>query len=89
MIDSPIPKTAGLADLLNLLKAEGLADFGEVFVFICATLKTRQFACAAKVIELVQSLLQSTRLVFVFSTENLVFARMNLKPTVFKNFAFD
>ena len=42
-----IPKTAGLAGLeglLNLLlqQAEGLADFREIFVFICETLKTRR-----------------------------------------------
>ena len=40
-------------------------------------------------LELVQSLLPSTRLVFIFSTGNFVFARMNLKLAVFKKFAFD
>ena len=42
--DSPIPKTAGLAGLLNLLlqKAEGLADFGEILDFIFRNLKTRR-----------------------------------------------
>ena len=35
---------AGLEGPLNFLlqKAEGLADFGEIFVFICETLKTRR-----------------------------------------------
>ena len=42
--------------------------------------KRGEFACAAMVIESVQSLLPST---------GLVFARMNLKPTVLKNFVFD
>ena len=47
LIDSQIPKTAGLAGLeglLNLLlqKAEGLADFVEIPVSICQTLKMRQ-----------------------------------------------
>ena len=42
LIDSPIPKTAGLAGLEGLLnfllqKAEGLADFEEILVFICET----------------------------------------------------
>ena len=41
------------------------------------------------VIELVQSLLPSTGLVLCFSIGNLVFARMNLKPAVLKNFVFD
>ena len=53
MIDSQIPKTAGLeglegleglAGLLSLLlqKPEGLADFGEILDFICGTAKTRR-----------------------------------------------
>ena len=37
------------------------------------------------VIERDQSLLPSTRLVFVFSTENLLFVGMNLKPAVLNN----
>ena len=41
------------------------------------------------IIQLIQSLLPSTGLVFVFSTGNLVFSRMNLKPAVLKNFVFD
>ena len=46
LIDSPIPKMAGLAGLQSLLlqKAEGLADFGEILDFICRTLKTRRLA---------------------------------------------
>ena len=94
LIDYQIPKTAGLAcleGLLNLLfiQVEGLADFGEILVFICETLKTRrgEFARAAMVIESVQSLLSSTGLVFMFSTGNLVYARMILKTAtaVLKN----
>ena len=47
LIDSPLPKMAGLAGLLKVLnlllqKAEGLADFGEILDFICKTLRTRQ-----------------------------------------------
>ena len=53
---------------------------------ICDTLKTRRIARAAMVIESVQSLLPSAGLKFVFFHWNLVFARMNLKPSVFKNF---
>ena len=45
LIDSPMPKTVGLAGLVGLLKlllqkAEGLADFGEILDFICRILKT-------------------------------------------------
>ena len=46
LIDTQIPKTAGLAcseGLLDLLvhEAEGLVDFGETLVFICETFKMR------------------------------------------------
>ena len=47
LIDSEIPRTSGLASLegqpnLLLKQAEGLADFGEILVFICKTLKARR-----------------------------------------------
>ena len=41
------------------------------------------------VIESAQSMLPSTGLVFMFSTGSIIFARMNLKPAVWKNFVFD
>ena len=52
----------------NRRKAEGLANFGEILVFICETLKQKEanFARAAMVIESIQSLLPSTRLIFLF-----------------------
>ena len=70
LIDSPIPKAASLAGsagLLNLLlqKAEVLADFDEILDFICRILKRGDFARVATLIGNF-SLLQSTRLVFVF-----------------------
>ena len=45
LIDYQVPKMAGLAGLeglpnLLLQQAEDLADFGEIFVLICETLKT-------------------------------------------------
>ena len=40
-------------------------------------------------LRLLYPLLLSTRLVFVFFNGNLVFARMNLKPAVLKNFLID
>ena len=52
-------------------------------------LKRGEFARATMVIESVQSLLPSTRLIFVFSTGDHVFARLNLKSAVLKNFVFD
>ena len=45
LIDYQIPQTAGLAGLEglpNLLLQQALADFGEILVFICETLKTRR-----------------------------------------------
>ena len=47
VFDCQIPKTAGLAGLegltnLLLQQAEDLADFAEIFLFICETLKTRR-----------------------------------------------
>ena len=59
---------AGLECLLNLLlkKAEVLADFREILVLLCETLKQGEFALVAMVIESMQSLLPSTRLIFVF-----------------------
>ena len=47
LIDYQIPKTAGLAALeglpnLLLQQAEGLADFEEILVLICETLKMKR-----------------------------------------------
>ena len=86
MTDSQIPKTACLAEgLMNILlrKTEGLADFGEILVFTCVALKTKRICLP--------------RLVIVYSTGNLVFVRVNLKPFIvqclklaaLKNFVFD
>ena len=93
MIDYQIPKTSGLAGLeglpnLLLQQAEGLANFGFSFSFAKLS-KQGEFARAAMVIESFKSLLPSNGLVFVFSTGNVVFARMNLKPASLKNFVFD
>ena len=49
-----------------LQQSEGLAGFRKSFVFNCEALKTRQFASAAMLIESVQFLLPSTKLVFIF-----------------------
>ena len=72
LIDSQIPKTAvlaGLEGLLNLLlqKVAGLADFGEILVFICKTLKMRRiFSPCYGGSRQPYLLLPSTRLVFEF-----------------------
>ena len=68
LIDSQIPKTAGLAGLLNLLlqKAQCLADLEEILDFICRTLKMKRLCSVAKGNQKLYSSLPSTRLVFVF-----------------------
>ena len=89
-------KTTGLTGLGRRSKSSAptvgpvgsLADFREIFVFICETLKTRQFARAAMVIESVQFLL-STGLVFLFFNWKPCFRQDHLKPAVLKNLVFD
>ena len=81
MIGSEILKTVGLAGfegLLNLLlqKAEGLADFAEILLFMIETLKRGEVA----------------RLLckfFNMADEMDVFAMVTPKPAVFKMFVFD
>ena len=92
--DYEIPKTADFAGLeglpsLLLQQAEGLTDFGRILVLFAKPCKRGEAARAAMVTESVQSLLPSTRLVFVFFKWKPRFARMNLKPAVLKNFVFD
>ena len=85
-------KTAALVGLEALLdpllqKGEGLADFGEIFVFIYNTLKKGgKFAFAAVVIKMVQSLLQSTRLIFVFFNWKLRFRQDESETCCFDGF---
>ena len=76
----------GLAGLLNLLlqKAEGLADFGEIIVFICEALKTRRIwlHCYGNGVSANLLPSQAPDSSSCFSTENHVFSRMNLKPAM-------
>ena len=104
MIESPVPKTAGLAglaDLLNLLleKAESLADVGEILVLTCETVKTRQIClcCYGDSISSIFVATHQTRpRVFNWKprfrqneSEAMILNIIDLKPAVFKNFAFD
>ena len=89
LIDSPVPKTASLAGLLNRLlqKGEGLADFGDILDFICRTIKQGEFARVATVIGNFTLGCQAPDSSSCYSTGNLVFARINVKPAaVLKNF---
>ena len=80
----------GLAGLLNLLlqKAEGLADIGKILDFICRTLKARRL-CSFTIIGNFTLCCQAPDSSSCFSTGNLVFTRINLKPAVLKNLVFD
>ena len=74
----------GLKGPLNLVlsKAEGLTDFGVILVFICKALKTKRICLCCYGVAKHQSF-------FVFSTGNVVFFLMHLKPAVLKNAVFD
>ena len=69
--------------ITNQTHPEGLADFGEMLVFICRILKTRQFYSYFTLN------CQPQDSFSFFSTGNPFFARINLKPAALKNFAFD
>ena len=70
-----------------LHKAEGLAGLREILVFICETLKARRicfYTCCNRVSCQVASGPSSLP-----STGDLVFTRLNPKPSFLNNFVFD
>ena len=94
LIDCKNPKTADLAGLeglpnLQLQQTEGLADFGEILVFICETEDEANLLVLLWKLSQLKFSLPSTGLVFVFQLETSFCQDESETSALLQKFVFD